>query len=83
MQTYDYLNFLPFYVNATIGRRVDMQGVEVLDALGIPVLSDAYPHDQRHAPFSLFQRGPKYMTFGRALENKFRRRRRRFLTSGP
>jgi hypothetical protein len=73
MQTYDYLNFLPFYVNATIGRRVDMQGVEVLDALGIPVLSDAYPHDQRHAPFSLFQRGPKYMTFGRALENKFKK----------
>ena len=73
MQTYDYLNFLPFYVNATIGRRVDMQGVEVLDALGIPLLSDAYPHDQRHAPFSLFQRGPKYMTFGRALENKFKK----------
>jgi hypothetical protein len=73
MQTYDYLNFLPFYVNATIGRRVDMQGVEVLDALGIPLLSDAYPHDQSHAPFSLFQRGPKYMTFGRALENKFKK----------
>ena len=73
MQTYDYLNFLPFYVNATIGRRVDMQGVEVLDALGIPLLSDAYPHDQSHAPFSLFQRGPKYMTFGRAIENKFKK----------
>ncbi len=73
MQTYDYLNFLPFYVQATIGKRVDMQGVEVLDAIGIPLLSDAFPRTQRYAPFSLFQRGPKFMTFGRALENRFKR----------
>src|SRR4030095_1063248 len=73
MQTYDYLNFLPFYVQATIGKRVDMQGVEVLDSIGIPLLSDAFPRTQRYAPFSLFQRGPRFMTFGRALENRFKK----------
>ena len=73
MQTYDYLNFIPFYVQATIGRRIDMQGVEVLDSLGIPLLTDAYPHNERHATFSLFQRGPRYTTFQKALENKFRK----------
>lgn len=73
LQSYDYLNFVPFYVQATIGRRIDMQGVEVVDAIGIPLLSDAYPHEERHATFSLFQRGPRYLTFGKALENKFKK----------
>jgi hypothetical protein len=73
LQTYDYLNFIPFYVQATIGKRVDMQGVEVLDAIGVPLLTDAYPHSERHATFSLFQRGPRYMTFGKALENRFKK----------
>ncbi len=73
LQTYDYLNFIPYYVQATVGRRVDMQGVEVLDALRIPLLTDTYPRQEQHAPFSLFQRGPKFMTFQRALENKFKR----------
>jgi hypothetical protein len=73
LQTYDYLNFIPFYVNATIGKRVDMPGVEVLDSLGVPMLTDAYPHDERHATFSLFQRGPRYVVFGNALENRFKK----------
>jgi hypothetical protein len=72
LQTYDYLNFVTFYVQATAGKRVDMQGVEVLDAIGIPVLADAFPHAERHATFSLFQRGPRYLTFGKAVENKFK-----------
>jgi len=72
MQTYDYLNFIPFYIQATIGKRIDMQGVEVLDSLGIPLLSDAFPRNERHATFSLFQRGPKYSTFQKALENRVR-----------
>lgn len=73
LQTYDYLNFIPFYVQATIGKRVDMQGVEVLDAIGIPLLTDAFPHSERHATFSLFQRGPRYITFQKALENRFKK----------
>ncbi len=73
LQTYDYLNFLPFYVQATIGKRVDMQGVEVFDSIGIPLLTDAYSHSERHATFSLFQRGPRYITFQKALENRFKK----------
>lgn len=73
LQTYDYLNFLPFYVQATIGKRVDMQGVEVMDAIGVPLLTDAFPHSERHATFSLFQRGPRYVTFQKALENRFKK----------
>ena len=73
LQTYDYLNFVPFYVNAAAGRRIDMPGVEVLDSLGIPLLTDAFPHSERHATFSLFQRGPRYVTFQKALENRFKK----------
>ncbi|HKB64962.1 MAG TPA: alkaline phosphatase family protein [Pyrinomonadaceae bacterium] len=73
LQNYDYLNFVPFYVNATAGRRIDMPGVEVFDSLGIPLLTDAFPHSERHATFSLFQRGPRYVTFQKALENRFKK----------
>ena len=57
--TYDYLNFIPFYVDTTIGARVDMPGAEVLDSLGVPLLTDAFPHNERFATLSLFQRGPR------------------------
>ena len=73
LQTYDYLNFVPFYVQATIGRRIDMQGVEVLDSLGLPQLPDVFSHGERHATFSLFQRGPRYVTFQKALQNRFKK----------
>jgi hypothetical protein len=72
LQTYDYLNFLPFYVNSTLGKRIDMPGVEVLDSLGVPLLTDAFPHNEHNQTLSLFQRGPRYTTFQKALENKFK-----------
>lgn len=75
LQTYDYLNFIPFYVNSTMGSRIDMPGVEVLDSIGVPLLTDAFPHNERFATLSLFQRGPRYITFPKALKNK--------LKSGP
>ncbi|HBB88657.1 MAG TPA: hypothetical protein DC047_13690 [Blastocatellia bacterium] len=73
LQTHDYLNFIPFYVDTTIGARVDMPGVEVLDTLGVPLLTDAFPHNERFATLSLFQRGPRFVTFQKALENKLKR----------
>lgn len=73
LQTHDYLNFIPFYVDTTIGARVDMPGVEVLDSLGVPLLTDAFPHNERFATLSLFQRGPRFVTFQKALENKLKR----------
>ncbi|MGI8835301.1 MAG: alkaline phosphatase family protein [Pyrinomonadaceae bacterium] len=73
LQTYDYLNFIPFYINTTIGARIDMPGAEVLDSIGVPLLRDAFPHNEHFATLSLFQRGPRFITYPNALQNKFKR----------
>jgi hypothetical protein len=73
LHTYDYLNFIPFFIARIGGARVDMPAVEVLDSLGTPMLSDAYPHRQRYVGMSLFQRGGRLITFQKSLENKFKR----------
>ncbi|HJP90457.1 MAG TPA: alkaline phosphatase family protein [Pyrinomonadaceae bacterium] len=68
---YDYLNFIPFYVSGITGSRVDMRAVEVMDSLGLPLLSDAYPHNERYITYSLFLRGPRYSTLQNSLQNRF------------
>ena len=73
LKTYDYLNFVPFIVLTVAGDRVDMAAVEVLDSLKTPMLIDAYPHDQRYVTFSLFQRGPRFITYQNSIVNKFKR----------
>lgn len=73
LHSYDYLNFIPFYLNGARGSRIDMPAVEVLDSLGIPLLIDAYPHNQRYISFSLFLRGPRYKTLGSGLQNRFKK----------
>ncbi|HZE72225.1 MAG TPA: alkaline phosphatase family protein [Pyrinomonadaceae bacterium] len=73
LKTYDYLNFVPFVVLSVPGYRVDMAAVEVLDSLRTPMLVDAYPHDERYVTFSLFQRGPRFITYQNGLLNKFKR----------
>jgi hypothetical protein len=73
LHAYDYLNFIPLYVAAINGTRVDMPGVEVLDSLGIPLLPDAYPHDERYLSFSLFLRGARYSTLQGSLEGGFKK----------
>lgn len=74
LHTYDYLNFIPFFIARIGGVRVDMPVVEVLDSLAIPMLTDAYPHQERYMGMSLFQRGGRLITFRKSLENKFKRR---------
>lgn len=71
LHTYDYLNFLPLYVGGIVGARVDMRAVEVLDSLGLPLLSDAYPHNERYLTYSLFLRNPRYSTLQSGLQNRF------------
>ena len=73
LHTYDYLNFFPLYLAGTIGMRIDMRGVEVLDELKLRMLPDAYPHDERYTTFSLFQRGVRYSTLQNGLQNRFKR----------
>lgn len=71
LHSYDYLNFLPLYVAGVVGARIDMPGVEVLDSLGLPMIADAYPHDERYFTFSLFARGIRYSTLQGSLRNRF------------
>ena len=73
LHTYDYLNFLPLYVGGIVGARVDMRAVEVLDSLGLPLLSDAYAHNERYLNYSLFLRNPRYSTLQSGLQNRFMR----------
>src|SRR5678815_1795468 len=46
LHSYDYLNFFPLYFAGIRGQRIDMRAVEVLDSLGLPMLSDSYPHNE-------------------------------------
>lgn len=74
LRSYDYLNFFPLYISGIVGARVDMPAVEILDSLGLPLLADAYAHDERYMTFSLFVRGgPRYAMLQSGLQNKFLR----------
>jgi len=73
LRAYDYLNFFPFYIGGIVGQRVDMPAVEILDSLGVPLLADAYAHDERYMTMSLFLRGTRYATLQNSLQNKFKR----------
>ena len=71
LHSYDYLNFFPLYLAGIRGQRVDMRAVEVLDSLGLPMLSDAYPHNERYITYSMFLRNPRYSTLQGTLQTKF------------
>jgi hypothetical protein len=68
LHAYDYLNFIPFYLSYLAKVRVDMPGVEVLDEMGLPLLIDAYPFDERQTSFQLYQRGARWTTLQRMLQ---------------
>lgn len=71
LHSYDYLNFLPLYVAGVTGARIDMPAVEVMDSIGVPLLIDSYPHDERYITFSLFLRNPRYSTLQAGILNRF------------
>src|SRR5258705_12044800 len=73
LHSYDYLNFIPFYIRGAMGSRVDMPGVDVLDSIGVPLLVDAYPHNESYIGFSLYQRGLRYSTLNNGLQNRFKK----------
>jgi len=76
---YDYLNFFPFYVGYALSHRVDMPGVEVLDDLGIPLLSDRFPYEGAYQSFQLYQRGVRWKTLQHSLQSRFSRSVRELL----
>ena len=67
LRPYDYLNFFPFYLGYAARNRVDMPGVELLDELGIKLLLDRFPYEQRYQGFQLLQRGVRWSTLQSAL----------------
>ncbi|MEO6392561.1 MAG: alkaline phosphatase family protein, partial [Pyrinomonadaceae bacterium] len=79
LHAYDYLNFLPFYVNYARSKRVDMPGVEVMDEIGLPLLLDAFKYEDRYNSFQLYQRGNRWSTMQRGLMDRFVRSPRELL----
>ncbi|HKG96697.1 MAG TPA: alkaline phosphatase family protein [Pyrinomonadaceae bacterium] len=73
LRSYDYLNFFQFYVKGIDGSRVDMRAVEVMDSLGLPLMADAYPHNERYITYGLFLRSPRYSTLQSGVQNRFLR----------
>ncbi|PYT04103.1 MAG: hypothetical protein DMF65_02815, partial [Acidobacteria bacterium] len=71
LHSYDYLNFIPFWVANIGGVRVDMPGAELLDEVAVPLLFDSYPYDERYISFQLYQRGARWTTLERGLKNYF------------
>ncbi len=54
---YDYLNFIPYYIGYGLSRKADMPAMEVMDQLGVPILSDAFNYENKYTSQQLFQRG--------------------------
>jgi type I phosphodiesterase/nucleotide pyrophosphatase len=79
LHTYDYLNFLPFYISNIGQRRVDMPGAETLDEAGLPMLVDAYAQDERYLSFQLYQRGMRWRTLQHGAQNRFLKNPRELL----
>jgi hypothetical protein len=73
LHAYDYLNFLPYYVNYARSKRVDMPGAEVMDEIGQPLLADAFGYENRYLSFQLYQRGNRWSTLQRGLQDQFMR----------
>ncbi len=71
LHAYDYLNFIPFYLKSAVGSRIDSPGTEVLDTMGLPLLCDAFPHDERYISFQLNQRGMRFATLRDGLRTHF------------
>ncbi len=69
-ETYDYLNFFPFYLGYARSRSVDMPAVEVLDRAGIPLLIDSFGFPHTDQSFQLFQRGVRWTTLEQALKRR-------------
>src|SRR5688572_27202664 len=68
---YDYLNFIPFWLDNAAGRAGDMWGTAVLDELRLPLLLDVFEHEARLQSFQLFQRGSRWLTLQQGLKKRF------------
>lgn len=76
---YDYLNFVPFYINYGLKRKVDMPAVELMDQLELPLLSDAFPVEQKYTSPQLLGRGVDWGLFARGFLNLIPKNPRDFI----
>ena len=76
---YDYLNFIPFYINYGLRKKVDMPASEVMDQLKIPLLSDAFPFERKYTSPQLLGRGNEWMLLKKGFANMFPRNPRDFI----
>jgi hypothetical protein len=67
LHAYDYLNFFPFYFRHALSRQVDTSAVEVLDGVGLPLLSDSFAAEETYRGVQLFQRGVPWNTLAATL----------------
>ena len=71
LHSYDYLNFLPYYIDYGRNKKVDMPAVEVMDQLRIPLLSDAFPFDSKYTSSQLYQRGNSWDVLASGFVNLY------------
>ncbi len=71
LRAFDYLNFVPFYFKSIFSKAADMPAVELLDSLGVPLLSDRFGRQATRQSFQLFQRGIPWNTLKRAARGPF------------
>lgn len=71
LHAYDYLNFIPFYINYGRGKQADMPAVEVMNQLKIPILSDAFAFENKYTSPQLLQRGNDWKVLGNSFVNFF------------
>lgn len=71
MHAYDYLNFLPYYINYGLKKRADMPATEVMDQLGIPIVADAFNYQNRYTSQQLFQRGTNWEVLASGFVNLY------------
>lgn len=69
---YDYLNIFEYYTGYGLSKRkADMPGPEVLDQLGIPLLSDAFDYQKRYTSQQIFQRGNNWEVIASGFLNLY------------
>ncbi|MEO7658072.1 MAG: alkaline phosphatase family protein, partial [Pyrinomonadaceae bacterium] len=71
LHTYDYLNFIPYYLKYGLNSKADMPAVEVLDQLKIPLLSDAFDYENRYTSQQLYQRGTNWEVLASGFVNLY------------
>ncbi len=67
LHTYDYLSIFPFYIDYGFNKTADMPAAEVMNDLGIPLLSDAFDYDKKYTSPQILQKGLSWKVMGNSF----------------